>query len=110
MDMKTSFGSCPVATGSLTLTGRAVVVSLSILGPFLFPTFLLERDSAVVDQYLKGETMMVHQVEAASSSLVARVSKTAVRGDQATERDPELVFTSISLDRSETAAETGTWG
>ena len=56
-------------SGLLTLTGRAVVVSLSILGPFLFPTFLLERDSAVVDQYLKGETMMVHQVKAATSEL-----------------------------------------
>ena len=44
-----------------TLTDRAQVVSLSFLGLFLFPTLLLEKDPAVADQFLKGETMMVHQ-------------------------------------------------
>ena len=52
----------------LTLAGRAEVVSLASLGLFLF---LLEKDPAVADQFLKGETVMVHQVEAAASSLVA---------------------------------------
>ena len=50
----------------LTLAGGAEVVSLPSLGLFLFPTLLLERDPAVVDQI-----MMVHQVEVAASSLVA---------------------------------------
>ena len=44
----------------LTLAGGAEVVSLASLGLFLFPTLLLERDPAVVDQFLKGEIMMVH--------------------------------------------------
>ena len=52
----------------LTLAGGAEVVSLASLGLFLFPTLLLEKDPAV-DQFLKGEIMMVHQVEAAASSL-----------------------------------------
>ena len=55
----------------LTLAGGAEVVSLPSLGLFLFPTLLLEKDPAVVDQFLKGETMMVHQVEAATSELAA---------------------------------------
>ena len=55
----------------LTLAGGAEVVSLSFLGLFLFPTLLLQKDLAVADQFLKGEIMMVHQVEAAASSLVA---------------------------------------
>ena len=55
----------------LTLAGRAEVVSLASLGLFLFPTLLLEKDPAVADQFLKGETMMVHQVEAATSELAA---------------------------------------
>ena len=53
----------------LTLAGGAEVVSLPSLGLFLFPTLLLEKDPAVADQFLKGETMMVHQVEAATSEL-----------------------------------------
>ena len=55
----------------LSLAGRAEVFTLHSLGLFLFPTLLLEKDPAVVDQFLKGETMIVHQVEAAASSLVA---------------------------------------
>ena len=38
-------------TGLLTLSGGAEVVSLSFLGPSLFPTLFPE-----VDQFLKGET------------------------------------------------------
>ena len=52
----------------LTLAGRVEVISLSFLGLFLFPTLLLEKDSAMADQFLKGETMLVHQVEAATSA------------------------------------------
>ena len=51
----------------LTLAGRAEVVSLSFLD--LFPTLLLEKDPAVADQFLKRETIMVHQVEAATREL-----------------------------------------
>ena len=40
----------------LTLAGRAEVVSLASLGLFLF---LLEKDPAMADQFLKGETMTV---------------------------------------------------
>merc|ERR1712026_326561 len=76
MDVKTSSGSRPVAGSPLTtvlptLAGGAEVVSLPSLGLFLFPTLLLEKDPAVADQFLKGETMMVHQVEAATSELDA---------------------------------------
>ena len=76
MDVKTSSGSRPVAGSPLTtvlptLAGGAEVVSLPSLGLFLFPTLLLEKDPAVADQFLKGETMMVHQVEAATSELAA---------------------------------------
>ena len=53
----------------LTLDGRVGVVSLSFLGPFLSPTLFPEEDPAVADQFLKGETMTVHQVEAATSKL-----------------------------------------
>ena len=53
----------------LTLAGGAEFVSLPSLGLFLFPTLLLEKDPAEVDQFLKGETMMVHQVEAATTEL-----------------------------------------
>ena len=42
----------------LTLAGGAEVVSLPSLGLFLFPTLLLEKDPAVADQFLKGETMI----------------------------------------------------
>ena len=52
--------------GLPTLAGRAEVVSLPSLGLFLFPTLLLERDPAVMDQI-----MMVHQVEVAISELAA---------------------------------------
>ena len=45
------------------------VVSLSFLGLFLFSTLFLVEDLAVADQFLKGETMMVHQVEAATTEL-----------------------------------------
>ena len=45
-------------TGLLTLTGGAEIVSLSFLG--LYPSLLLEKDPALADQFLKGETMMVH--------------------------------------------------
>ena len=55
----------------LTLAGGAEVVSLPSLGLFLFPTLLLEKDPAMVDQFVKEETMMVHQVEAATSELAA---------------------------------------
>ena len=51
------------------LPGGAEVVSLSFLGFFLFPTLLLVEDPAVADQFLKGETMTVHQVEAATTEL-----------------------------------------
>ena len=50
----------------LTLAGGAEVVSLPSLGLFLFPTLLLERDPAVVDQI-----MMVHQVEVAASVAIS---------------------------------------
>ena len=61
MDVKTSSGSRPVARSPLTavlptLAGGAEVVSLPSLGLFLFPTLLLEKDPAVADQFLKGET------------------------------------------------------
>ena len=52
-----------------TLAGRAEVFSLSFLGLFLFPTLLLEKDPAVADQFLKGETILLHQVEAATREL-----------------------------------------
>ena len=45
------------------------VVSLSFLGLFLFSTLFLVEDLAVADRFLKGETMMVHQVEAATTEL-----------------------------------------
>ena len=68
MDVKSSSGlaqwstSCsPLTAVLLTLAGGAEVVSLPSLGLFLFPTLLLERDPAVVDQI-----MMVHQVEVAA--------------------------------------------
>ena len=77
MDVKTSLGSRPVADllvtsdhwlpDPLTPAGGAEVVSLSFLGPFLSPTLFPEEDPAVADQYLKGETMTVHQAEAATS-------------------------------------------
>ena len=38
-------------------------------GLFLFSTLFPVEDLAVADQFLKGETMMVHQVEAAISEL-----------------------------------------
>ena len=61
IDTKTSSRSCPVAwshltTGLLTLAGGAEVVSLSFLGLFLFPALLLEKDPAMVDQFLKWGT------------------------------------------------------
>ena len=46
----------------LTLAGGAEVISLSFLGLFLFPTLFLEKAPAVADQFLKRETMTVHQV------------------------------------------------
>ena len=55
----------------LSLAGRAEVFSLHSLGLFLFPTLLLEKDPVSVDQFLKGETKMVHQVEAATGELAA---------------------------------------
>ena len=63
MDVKTSSGSRPVAGSPLTTvlpTLAGGVVSLPSLGLFLFPTLLLEKDLAMADQFLKGETMMVH--------------------------------------------------
>ena len=44
----------------LTLAGRAEVLSLSFLGLISFPTLLLEKDPAMVDQFLNGETITVH--------------------------------------------------
>ena len=43
-----------------TLAGWAEVVILSFLGLFLFPTIILEKDPAMADQFLNGETMSVH--------------------------------------------------
>ena len=51
------------------LAGGKEVVSLSFLGLFLFPTLLLEKDPAMADQFLKGETLLVQQVEAAIREL-----------------------------------------
>ena len=45
------------------------VISHPQFGLFFFPTLLLEKDLAMADQFLKGETMSVHQVEAATSKL-----------------------------------------
>ena len=56
-------------TGLLTPAGGAEVVSLSFLGLFLFPALLLEKRLVVAEQFLKGETMAVYQVEAATSEL-----------------------------------------
>ena len=55
MDVKTSSGSRPVAGSPLTVlpTLAGGVVSLPSLGLFLF---FLEKDPALVDQFLKGET------------------------------------------------------
>ena len=53
----------------LTLAGEAEVISLSFLGLFLFSTLFPVEDPAVADQFLKGETMMVHQVETATTEL-----------------------------------------
>ena len=53
----------------LTLAGGADVISLSFLGLFLFPTLFPVEDPAVADQFLKGETVTVHQVEATTSEL-----------------------------------------
>ena len=47
-----------------TLAGGVEVVSLSFLVPSLSSTLFPEEDPAVADQFLKGETMTVHQVEA----------------------------------------------
>ena len=59
MDVKTSSGSRPVAGSPLTTvlpTLAGGVVSLPSLGLFLFPTLLLEKDLAMADHFLKGET------------------------------------------------------
>ena len=53
----------------LTLASGAEVVSLSFLGLFLFSTLFLVEDPAVADQFLKGKTVTVHQVEATTSEL-----------------------------------------
>ena len=114
MDVKTSSGSRPVAGSPLTTvlpTLAGGVVSLPSLGLFLFPTLLLEKDLAMADQFLKGETftwctIMVSPLRNWStetgsfsrrrvgkrkrprewrlktSALPARDSKTVVRGDQ----------------------------
>ena len=42
-----------------TLAGGAEVVSFSFLGPFHSPILLPEKDPAVADQFLEGETMTV---------------------------------------------------
>ena len=46
-----------------------MVVSLSFLGLFLFSILFPVEDPAVADQFSKGETMMVHQVEATTTKL-----------------------------------------
>ena len=56
-------------TGLLTPAGGAEVVSLSFLGLFLFSNLFPVEDPAVADQFLKGETMRVHQVEATTTKL-----------------------------------------
>ena len=48
-------------------------IPLSVVGSTSMTWYWVfsEKDPAVVDQFLKGETMIVHQVEVAASSLVA---------------------------------------
>ena len=69
MDVKPSSGSRQVAVANLLVSSNHWLAGWQgrgrqplAKGLFLFSTLFLVEDQAVTDQFLKGETMMVHQV------------------------------------------------